>query len=143
MMSQVQAKESVVDDGSRVVKRWRRIWFRFRCKAVVFRLAPCLWIASNLLAARLEASQSVEMVLFVAYVVVMVPAGFLLSNFGCPACGKPFFKPGGAQDIFALPAMFFSNKCRTCGIKAGEVLHVKRDINDVGFNEESLKPRSK
>ena len=106
--------------------KWRKIWFRFRCKATVFRISPIIWIGSNVIADYFHAPKFVSEVILVAYGVVMVPTAFLLANFGCPACGKPFFFPGGERNIGALPAMFFSNVCKNCGAKFGEVKEIER-----------------
>lgn len=84
------------------------------------RLAPVTWIAVGW---SLEHAGYVIFARFVfplIFAVAFFPAYFQLFWFRCPRCRQWFFGPGRVRLVRLLSAMFFFQRCNSCGVRVGE-----------------------
>jgi hypothetical protein len=84
-------------------------------------LAPPVWISAIAGLERIGPLWLARFVFPIAFAMVFFLAFFQLLFFVCPRCKNTFFAPGGFRNAGVLLAMFFFNRCQTCGLRAGDL----------------------
>lgn len=112
-------KSARSNDSSGHVRTWQKYWRL----AWTFRLAPLVWVVVIVGVEQIGPLWLARFVLPIAFATVYFPVFFRLLFFACPRCGSTFFAPGGFRNAAVLLAMYFHNRCQTCGLRAGESPH--------------------
>lgn len=102
--------------GGRKVPAWG--WYRIG--AWILRLAPFSWAAFESWLERAGHVTFARFVFPVLFVAVVFPAFFGLALFRCPRCRNRFCAPGVFRNHALVLAMYFFNRCQTCGLRAGQ-----------------------